>query len=736
MDGNDAGSAGKCPVMHGVRPNATFGARSNRDWWPNQLNLKILHQRSSLSDPMGKGFNYVEAFKTLDLGAVKKDLYALMTDSQDWWPADFGHYGPLFIRMAWHSAGTYRIGDGRGGAGSGTQRFAPLNSWPDNVNLDKARRLLWPIKQKYGDKISWADLMILAGNCALESMGLKTFGFGGGRVDVWEPEEDVYWGNEDTWLGDKRYSGDRDLENPLAAVQMGLIYVNPEGPNGKPDPLAAARDIRETFKRMAMNDEETVALIAGGHTFGKAHGAGDPELVGPKPEGAPIEEQGLGWKSSFGSGMGDDTIGGGPEVIWTTTPTKWSNNFFQNLFGYEWELTKSPAGAYQWQPKDGAGAGTVPYAHDPSKRRAPAMLTTDLSLRFDPIYEKISKRFHENPDLLADAFARAWFKLTHRDMGPRARYLGPEVPAEELLWQDPVPAVAHGLIDDEDIRALKGKILASGLSISQLVSTAWASAATFRGSDKRGGANGARIRLAPQRDWEVNQPAQLAIVLEALAGVQKAFNAAQSGGKRVSLADLIVLGGSAAVEQAAKNAGHDVEVSFTPGRTDATQEQTDVDSFAVLEPIADGFRNYLKTGCAASAEEMLVDRAQLLTLTAPEMTVLVGGMRALNANFGQSQHGVFTKRPGTLTNDFFVNLLNMGTTWKAVTKAEDVFEGRDRATGELKWTGSRVDLVFGSNSQLRALAEVYACDGSQEKFARDFAAAWSKVMNLDRFDVA
>ena len=736
MDGNDAGNAGKCPVMHGVRPNATFGGRSNRDWWPNQLNLGILHQHSSLSNPMGKGFNYAEAFKTLDLEAVKKDLYALMTDSQDWWPADFGHYGPLFIRMAWHSAGTYRIGDGRGGAGSGTQRFAPLNSWPDNVNLDKARRLLWPIKQKYGDKISWADLMILAGNCALESMGFKTFGFGGGRVDVWEPDEDVYWGNEDTWLGDKRYSGDRDLENPLAAVQMGLIYVNPEGPNGKPDPLAAAIDIRETFKRMAMNDEETVALIAGGHTFGKTHGAGDPELVGPKPEGAPIEEQGLGWKSSFGSGKGDDTIGGGPEVTWSTTPTKWSNNFFQNLFGYEWELTKSPAGAYQWRPKDGAGAGTVPYAHDPSKRRAPAMLTTDLSLRFDPAYEKISRRFHENPDQLADAFARAWFKLTHRDMGPRVRYLGPEVPAEELLWQDPVPAVAHALIDDEDIRALKGKILASGLSISQLVSTAWASAATFRGSDKRGGANGARIRLAPQKDWEVNQPAQLATVLEALEGIQKAFNAAQSGGKRVSLADLIVLGGCAAVEQAAKKAGHDVEVPFTPGRTDATQEQTDVESFAVLEPIADGFRNYLKTGCAVSAEEMLIDKAQLLTLTAPEMTVLVGGMRVLNANFGQSQHGVFTKRPGTLTNDFFVNLLDMGTTWKAVSKAEDVFEGRDRATGELKWTGARVDLVFGSNSQLRALAEVYACDDSQEKFVRDFVAAWNKVMNLDRFDLA
>jgi catalase-peroxidase len=736
MSGNDARDAGKCPVMHGVRPNATFAGRSNRDWWPNQLNLAILHQNSSLSDPMGKGFDYAKAFKTLDLKALKKDLYALMTDSQEWWPADFGHYGPLFIRMAWHSAGTYRTGDGRGGAGAGQQRFAPLNSWPDNVNLDKARRLLWPIKRKYGDKISWADLMILAGNCALESMGFKTFGFGGGRADVWEPDESVYWGAEDAWLGDKRYSGDRDLENPLAAVQMGLIYVNPEGPNGKPDPIAAAKDIRETFARMAMNDEETVALIAGGHTFGKAHGAGDAALVGPAPEAAGIEEQGLGWKSSFGSGKGDDTIGGGPEVTWTTTPTKWSNNFFENLFGYEWELTKSPAGAYQWTPKGGAGAGTAPYAHDPSKRRAPAMLTTDLSLRFDPAYEKISRRFHEHPDRFADAFARAWFKLTHRDMGPRARYLGPEVPAEELLWQDPVPKITHKLIDADDIRALKGRILASGLSISQLVSTAWASAATFRGSDKRGGANGARIRLAPQKDWEVNQPAQLAKALEILAGVQNAFNAAQSGGKRVSLADLIVLGGCAAVEQAAKKAGYDEEVPFTPGRTDATQAQTDVESFAVLEPIADGFRNYLKAGCAASAEEMLIDKAQLLTLTAPEMTVLVGGMRALNANFGQSQHGVFTKRPGTLTNDFFVNLLDMGTVWKAVSKAGDVFEGRDRATGAPRWTGTRVDLVFGSNSQLRAVAEVYACEGSQKKFVRDFVAAWNKVMNADRFDLA
>jgi catalase-peroxidase len=729
MDAKTDKSAGKCPVMH-----TTVGAKSNRDWWPNQLNLKILHQNSSLSNPMGEAFNYAKEFKKLDLKALKQDLYALMTDSQEWWPADFGHYGPLFIRMAWHSAGTYRIGDGRGGAGAGQQRFAPLNSWPDNVNLDKARRLLWPMKRKYGDKISWADLMILAGTCALESMNFKTFGFGGGRADVWEPEEGTYWGAEDTWLGDKRYSGDRELENPLAAVQMGLIYVNPEGPNGKPDPLAAAKDIRETFARMAMNDEETVALIAGGHTFGKTHGAGDVALVGPAPEAAGIEEQGLGWKSSFGSGKGDDTIGGGPEVTWTTTPTKWSNNFFQNLFGYEWELTKSPAGAYQWVAKD--APESIPYAHDPSKHRRPTMLTTDLSLRFDPVYEKISRHFYENPDQLADAFARAWFKLTHRDMGPRARYLGPEVPAEELLWQDPVPEVDHELIDAKDIAALKGKILASGLSISELVSTAWASAATFRGSDKRGGANGARIRLAPQKDWEVNQPAQLAKVLKTLQGIQKEFNAAQSGGKKVSLADLIVLGGCAAVEQAAKKAGHEVEVPFTPGRTDASQEQTDVESFAVLEPAADGFRNYLKTKYAVSAEELLVDKAQLLTLTAPEMTVLVGGMRVLNANFGQSQHGVFTKRPETLTNDFFVNLLDMSTEWKATSGAEDVFEGRDRATGKLKWTGTRVDLVFGSNSQLRALAEVYACDDSQKKFVRDFVAAWNKVMNADRFDLA
>jgi catalase-peroxidase len=709
---------------------------SNRDWWPNQLNIKILHQNSSLSNPMGEAFNYAKEFKKLDLEAVKKDLYTLMTDSQEWWPADFGHYGPLFIRMAWHSAGTYRTGDGRGGAGTGQQRFAPLNSWPDNVNLDKARRLLWPIKQKYGNKISWADLMILAGNCALESMGFKTFGFGGGRADVWESEEDTYWGAEDTWLGDKRYSGDRELENPLAAVQMGLIYVNPEGPNGKPDPLAAAKDIRETFARMAMNDEETVALIAGGHSFGKTHGAGDPALVGPVPEAAGMEQQGLGWKSSFGSGKGDDTIGGGPEVTWTTTPTKWSNGFFSNLFGYEWELTKSPAGAYQWIPKGGAGANTVPYAHDPSKHRAPSMLTTDLSLRFDPVYEKIARRFYENPDEFADAFARAWFKLTHRDMGPRARYLGPEVPAEELIWQDPIPAVDHKLIGARDISSLKGEILVSGLSVSELVSTAWASASTFRGSDKRGGANGARIRLAPQKDWEVNQPAQLAKVLKTLNGIQKAFNSAQSSGKKVSLADLIILGGCVGVEQAAKNAGHKLTVPFTPGRTDASQEQTDVASFAVLEPKADGFRNYLKEKYSVMPEDLLVDRAQLLTLTAPEMTVLIGGMRVLNANYGRSQHGVFTKRPEILTNDFFVNLLDMSTTWKATAEDENVFEGRDRTTGALKWTGTRVDLIFGSNSQLRALAEVYACANSQEKFLGDFVAAWNKVMNLDRFDLA
>ncbi len=691
---------------------ATGRGTTNRDWWPNQLNLDSLHQHSSKSNPMGEEFSYAEEFKSLDLAAVKQDLRELMTKSQGWWPADFGHYGPLFIRMAWHSAGTYRIGDGRGGAGHGSQRFAPLNSWPDNVNLDKARRLLWPVKRKYGRKISWADLMILAGNVALESMGFKTFGFAGGRQDIWEPEKDVYWGAEGKWLEDKRYSGDRDLENPLAAVQMGLIYVNPEGPNGKPDPVAAARDIRETFARMAMNDEETVALIAGGHTFGKTHGAGDPALVGPEPEAAGIEEQGLGWKSRFGTGKGDDTIGGGPEVTWTSTPTKWSNGFLSNLFEYEWELTKSPAGAYQWTTKDGAGADTVPYAHDPSKRRAPTMLTTDLSLRFDPVYEKISRRFYEHPDDLADAFARAWFKLTHRDMGPRTRYLGPEVPAEELIWQDPIPAVNHKLIEAKDITSLKRKILASGLSVPELVSTAWASASTFRGSDKRGGANGARIRLAPQKDWEVNQPGQLAKVLKTLEGIREAFNSAQSDGKKVSVADLIVLAGCAGVEKAAKDAGFKVKVPFTPGRMDASQEQTDVGSFAVLEPKADGFRNYQKSHYSVSSEELLVDRAQLLTLTAPEMTVLVGGMRAMNANFAGSQHGVFTKRPGALTNDFFVNLLDMGTEWKAVSEDGDVFEGHDRGTGELKWTGTRADLVFGSNSQLRALAEVYACEDS------------------------
>jgi catalase-peroxidase len=708
---------------------------SNRDWWPNQLNLKILHQHSSLSNPMGEDYNYAEEFGKLDLAVVKKDLYALMTDSQDWWPADFGHYGPLFIRMAWHSAGTYRKGDGRGGSSRGSQRLAPLNSWPDNANLDKARRLLWPIKQKYGKKISWADLMILAGNCALESMGFKTFGFAGGREDIWEPEEDVYWGSEKQWLDKKRYSEDRNLENPLAAVQMGLIYVNPEGPDGNPDPIAATKDTREIFDRMSMNDEETVALIAGGHAFGKTHGAGDPSLVGPPPEAAPIEEQGLGWKSKFGTGKGDDAITGGPEVIWTKTPTEWNNNFFENLFSYEWELTKSPAGAYQWKPKGDAGTGTVPDPHDPSKRHSPNMLTTDLSLRFDPIYEKISRRFYENPKLFADAFARAWFKLTHRDMGPRSRYLGPEVPAEELIWQDPVPTVDHELIDERDIADLKERILASGLSISELVSTAWASASTFRGSDRRGGANGARIRLAPQKDWEVNQPTKLKKVLQTFDDIQKEFNRAQTSGKKVSLADLIVLGGCAGVEQAAKNAGHEVTVPFTPGRTDASQEQTDVQSFAVLEPVADGFRNYQKTKYAVSAEELLVDRAQLLTLTAPEMTVLVGGMRVLNANFGQSQQGVFTKRPATLTNDFFLNLLDMSTTWKATSEDVDVFEGRDRTTGELKWTGTRVDLIFGSNSQLRAIAEVYGCKEAQEKFLHDFIAAWNKVMNLDRFDI-
>jgi catalase-peroxidase len=726
----------KGPMMGGAIPHVASGGTSVRDWWPNQLNLSILHQHSSLSNPMGEEFNYAEEFKKLDLQAVKEDLYALMTDSQDWWPADYGHYGPLFIRMAWHSAGTYRIGDGRGGGGTGNQRFAPLNSWPDNVNLDKARRLLWPIKQKYGKKISWADLMILAGNCALESMGVKTFGFAGGREDIWEPEEDIYWGTESEWLGDKRYSGDRELENPLAAVQMGLIYVNPEGPNGNPDPVASGRDVRETFARMAMNDEETVALVAGGHTFGKTHGAGDPALVGPEPEAAPVEEQGLGWKSSFGSGKGGDTIGGGPEGAWKPNPTRWDMGYLNTLFKYEWELVKSPAGAFQWLAKDVDEEDMVVDAHDPSKKHRPMMTTADLSLRFDPIYEPIARHFQQNPEEFADAFARAWFKLTHRDMGPRSRYLGPEVPAEELIWQDPVPAVDHELIDAKDIADLKSKILASGLSISELVSTAWASASTFRGSDKRGGANGARIRLAPQKDWEVNQPAQLKNVLQTLEGIQKAFNSAQSGGEKVSLADLIVLGGCAGVEQAAKNAGHDVTVPFTPGRTDASQEQTDAEAFAVLEPAADGFRNYQKTKYAVSAEELLVDRAQLLTLTAPEMTVLVGGMRVLNANFGQFQRGVFTERPETLTNDFFVNLLDMGTAWKATSEDKDVFEGRDRATGELKWTGTRVDLIFGSNSQLRALAEVYGCEDSQEKFVHDFVAAWNKVMNLDRFDLA
>jgi catalase-peroxidase len=722
----------KCPVTGSTARSGT----SIRDWWPNQLNLSILHQHSSKSNPMGEEFNYAEEFKKLDLEALKKDLYALMTDSQDWWPADYGHYGGLFIRMAWHSAGTYRISDGRGGGGAGNQRFAPLNSWPDNVNLDKARRLLWPIKQEYGNKISWADLLILVGNCALESMGFKTFGFGGGREDIWVPEEDIYWGTESEWLGDKRYSGDRELENPLAAVQMGLIYVNPEGPNGNPDPVASGRDVRETFARMAMNDEETVALVAGGHTFGKCHGAGDAELVGPEPESAPIEEQGLGWKSSFGSGKGGDTISSGIEGAWKPNPTKWDMGYLNVLFKYEWELVKSPAGAHQWLAKDVAEEDMVVDAHDPSKKHRPMMTTADLSLRFDPIYEPIARRYQQNPEEFADAFARAWFKLTHRDMGPRSRYLGSEVPAEELIWQDPVPAVDHELIGAQDIADLKGKILASGLSISELVSTAWASASTFRGSDKRGGANGARIRLAPQKDWEVNQPVQLKTVLQTLEEIQKEFNSAQSGGKTVSLSDLIILGGCAGVEQAAKNAGHDVAVPFTPGRTDASPEQTDAASFAVLEPAADGFRNYLKTKYAVSAEELLVDRAQLLTLTAPEMTVLVGGMRVLNANFGQSQHGVFTKQPETLTNDFFVNLLDMSTTWKATSEDEDVFEGRDRTSGELKWTGTRVDLIFGSNSQLRALAEVYGCEDSQEKFLHDFVAAWNKVMNLDRFDFA
>jgi catalase-peroxidase len=708
---------------------------TNIDWWPNQLNLDILRQHSAKSNPLGEDFNYAEEFKSLDFEALKNDLHKIMTESQDWWPADFGHYGPLLIRMAWHSAGTYRIGDGRGGGGSGNQRFAPLNSWPDNANLDKARRLLWPVKQKYGQKISWADLLILAGNVALESMGFATFGFGGGREDIWEPEKDIYWGSESEWLEDRRYSGDRELENPLAAVQMGLIYVNPEGPNGEPDPIAAARDIRESFSRMAMNDEETVALIAGGHAFGKTHGAGDPMNVGPEPEAAPIEDQGLGWKSSYGTGKGNDTITGGPEVIWTNTPTKWDNNFFRILFSFEWELTKSPAGAYQWKPKGDAGADTVPDPHDPTKRRSPSMLTTDLSLRFDPVYEKISRRFYENPDQLTDAFARAWFKLTHRDMGPRSRYLGPEVPEEELIWQDPIPSVDHELIDEEDIAHLKGNILASGLSVPELVSTAWASASTFRGSDKRGGANGARIRLEPQKDWEVNQPAQLAKVLEKLEDIQKEFNVAPNGNKKVSVADLIILAGNAGIEQAAKNAGHDVKVPFTPGRMDALEEQTDVDSFAVFEPVADGFRNYQKTRYAVKPEEFLVDKAQQLTLTAPEMTVLIGGLRVLNANFGGSQHGVFTKQPEALTNDFFINLLDMSTEWNASPEDDEVFEGRDRATGELRWTGTRCDLIFGSNSELRALAEVYACEDSHEKFLHDFIKAWNKIMNLDRFDL-
>jgi catalase-peroxidase len=726
----------KCPVTGKTGKTVSGGGASNRDWWPDRLNLKILHQNSSLSNPMGADFKYSEEFKKLDLDAIKKDLYALMTDSQEWWPADYGHYGPLFIRMAWHSAGTYRMGDGRGGAGDGTQRFAPLNSWPDNVNLDKARRLLWPVKKKYGKKISWADLMILAGNCALESMGVKTFGFAGGREDVWEPQEDVYWGSESEWLGDKRYSGERDLENPLAAVQMGLIYVNPEGPNGMPDAVAAGRDVRETFARMAMNDEETVAIIAGGHTFGKCHGAGPATHVGPEPEAAPIEQMGLGWQSSFGSGKGGDAIGSGIEGAWKPNPTKWDMGYLHTLFKYDWNLVKSPAGAFQWVPSDPAAANTVQDAHDPDKRHPPMMTTADLSLRMDPVYGPIAKRFRDNPAEFADAFARAWFKLTHRDMGPRSRYLGPEVPAEELIWQDPVPAVDHELINEEDIAGLKRKILHAGLSVSQLVSTAWASASTFRGSDKRGGANGARIRLAPQKDWEVNQPEQLNKVLQVLEKIQSEYNGSQSANKKVSLADLIVLGGCAGIEQAAKNAGINITVPFKPGRTDALPEQTDVQSFAVLEPKADGFRNYQKAKFSVPAEELLVDRAQLLTLTAPEMTVLLGGMRVLNTNYGQSQHGVFTKRPEALTNDFFVNLLDMGTVWKPVSEDRDVFEGYERATGEFKWTGTRVDLIFGSNSELRAIAEVYASDDAQEKFVQDFVSAWNKVMNADRFDLA
>jgi len=725
MGAETENKAGKCPVMHATR--------ANRDWWPHQLNLQLLHQNSALSNPMGKEFDYAAAFKSLDLNAVIKDLHALMTDSQDWWPADYGHYGPLFIRMAWHSAGTYRVGDGRGGAGGGQQRFAPLNSWPDNANLDKARRLLWPIKRKYGRALSWADLLILTGNVALESMGFKTFGFGGGRADTWEPEEHIHWGSEDKWLGDERYTGDRELAETLGAVQMGLIYVNPEGPNGNPDPLASARDIRETFARMAMNDEETVALIAGGHTFGKTHGAGDAALVGAEPEGAGIEAQGLGWSSKHATGIAGDAITSGLEVTWTTTPTQWSNNFFENLFGFEWELTKSPAGAHQWKPKGDAGAGTIPDAHDSAKRRAPAMLTTDLALRFDPAYEKISRRFLEHPDQFAKAFARAWFKLTHRDMGPVVRYLGPLVPKEPLIWQDPIPTIDHPLIQEADIAALKAKILGSGLTVSQLVSTAWASASTFRGSDKRGGANGARIRLSPQKDWEVNQPAELAKVLQALEAIQKAFN---GGSKKVSLADLIVLGGSAAIEKAARDGGHDVTVPFTPGRMDASQEETDVASFAPLEPVADGFRNYLRGKPRRPAEDLMVDRAQLLNLTAPEMTVLVGGLRVLGANSGQTKHGVFTSRVGTLSNDFFVNLLEMGTHWKLDEASQTVFEARDRKTNIVKWTGTRADLIFGSHAQLRALAEVYASADSQAKFVTDFVAAWTKVMNLDRFDLA
>jgi catalase-peroxidase len=737
MENNTAQSTGKCPFSGATLQQTAGGGTRNQDWWPNQLRLNILRQHSPASNPMDKGFNYAEAFKSLDMATLKKDIIDVLTTSQDWWPADYGHYGPFIIRMAWHSAGTYRTTDGRGGGGRGMQRFAPLNSWPDNTNLDKARLLLWPVKKKYGQKLSWADLMILAGNCALESMGFNTFGFSGGREDVWEPDEDVYWGAEREWLGDKRYTGDRDLENPLAAVQMGLIYVNPEGPNGNPDPIASARDIRETFARMAMNDEETVALIAGGHTFGKTHGAADPgKYVGKEPAGAGIEEQGLGWKNTLGSGNGVNTITSGLEGAWTTTPTQWSNNYFENLFGYEWELAKSPAGAHQWKPKAGAGADTVPDAHDPSKRHAPTMLTTDIALRVDPAYEKVSRNFYENPDHFADAFARAWFKLTHRDMGPRSRYVGSELPAEVLIWQDPIPAVEHALINDQDAADLKAKVLASGLTVSELVSTAWASASTFRGSDKRGGANGARVRLAPQKYWEVNNPSQLSKVLDVLESMQSAFNAANAGGKQVSIADLIVLAGNAGVEQAAKNAGHDISVPFTAGRTDASQDQTDVESFAVLEPAADGFRNYKKSRYKSAAEEMLIDKAQLMTLTAPELTVLVGGMRVLDTNFDHSQHGVFTKRPGQLTNDFFTNLIDFSTTWKASSASNEAFEGRDRSTGELKWTATRADLIFGSNSELRALAELYACEDAEQKFVHDFVAAWTKVMNLDRFDLA